>query len=87
MISQQKDFFLTLLFLYFCIISVQVLCNKVRGEGRPKYDFVLYGGGGVWRGAKLYYIILEWSLIVVDILTNSSTVLGQYEALGLGAKL
>ena len=44
-------------------------------------------GGGGWRGAKLYYIILEWSLIVVDILTNSSTVLGQYEALGLGAKL
>ena len=56
-------------------------------EGGTKYDFVFYEGGGVWRGAKLYYIILEWSLIVVDILTNSSTVLGQYEALGLGAKL
>ena len=59
-----KRFFLTLLFLYFCIISVQVLCDKVRGEGgEAKIWFcIIRGEGGVWRGAKLYYIILEWSL-------------------------
>ena len=45
-----------------CTISVQLLCDKVQGEGQ-KYDFVLYGGGGgVWRGAKLYYIIIKWPL-------------------------
>ena len=29
-------------------------------------NMILYyagGGGGVWRGAKLYYIIVEWPLI------------------------
>ena len=32
-------------FEHFCTISVQVLCDKVRGEGgEPKYDFVWYGG-------------------------------------------
>ena len=47
---------------YICTISVQLLCDKVQGEGQ-KYDFVLYGGGGgVWRGAKLYYIMIEWPL-------------------------
>ena len=30
---------------HFCIIFVQVLCDKVWGEGgEPKYDFVWYGG-------------------------------------------
>ena len=31
-----------------CMISVQLLCDKVQGEGGggPKYDFVLYGGRG-----------------------------------------
>ena len=63
--------------------------RKNAGEGGGKKIILYYtgGGGDLGRGAKLYYIILEWSLIVVDILTNSSTVLGQYEALGLGAKL
>ena len=37
---------------HFCILSVQVLCDKV-------YDM---GGGRVWRRAKLYNIILEWPL-------------------------
>ena len=40
------------------MISVQLLCDKVQGEGGggPKYDFVLYGGrgGGVGQNMILY---------------------------------
>ena len=47
--------------------TVQLLCNTSEkgGGGKQKYDFVLHGGkrGGVLRGAKLYYIIIEWPLI------------------------
>ena len=47
-------------FEHFCTISVQVLCDKVRGEGGSQ-NMILYdtGGGRVWRRAKLYNIILE----------------------------
>ena len=29
--------------------------------------YYMGGGGGVWRGAKLYYIIIEWPLTLIDI--------------------
>ena len=48
-------------FEHFCTISVQVLCDKVWGEGGVSQNMILYdtGVGRVWRRAKLYYIILE----------------------------
>ena len=35
---------------------------------------ILYhtGGGGVWRGAKLYYIIIEWPLMASMLETTRS---------------
>ena len=46
------------------MISVQLLCDKVQGEGGVGQNMILYytGVGGVWREAKLYYIIVEWPL-------------------------
>ena len=40
-------------FLYFCMISVQLLCDKVQGEGGMGQNMILYytgGGGGLERG-------------------------------------
>ena len=36
----------------------------MQGEGGRGKNMILYctGEGGVWRGAKLYYIINEWPL-------------------------
>ena len=35
-----------------------------RGGGAKIWFCIIRGRGGVWRGAKLYYIIIEWPLIV-----------------------
>ena len=44
----------------FLCISIQVLCDKVRGD--ISFCIICGKGGWNWRGAKLYHIIIDWPL-------------------------